>query len=395
MFKLILLELKQLFRQLILCFIILISIYSVVFSTYAFCTQGLSQVITSINDIYSNRLKLDLNDVDENKFEQISKFGITNVWYEIDRVKRLSADTYLYINQEHQLSYEEAKAKFIFFERPIVSFLDDTLIELDDFTYNSLSRNISENQFEVWVSQEFCNKYQLQVGQTIKYIVSGDKEYNLIISKIFKDEFKINTVYNADVLLPMSIAVDTCIIKDIPVSFLAHGYLKEFSKYPTLFEYCDKNGIGISGIGEVKVMLEIVNIVQVVCVGIVIILILCSIFTLFNLLKMILNNRSSYVILLETLGCSISKIVMAYLSILSVINFISMSYGFIISGFINKRIAEILIKVMDIEYFELHSSISHYLLQYTIAQALLLMISAIFLRQMKMKNSIIIYYKEK
>lgn len=355
MFKMALLEIRTLWKQLVCIILIIICIYSIVLTMLTVALRGTDQFNNIIDGMYSDGTSLEFTNIKELKHDLFSNYDVDNIMFFLRREQVIKENNWFEkISDQNKISIS---TKFIYFNK---RFLDMWGKPIDDYAFFVEGQKWcyeDNNSNYLWMSNSCSKVYNINIGDSIRYYIDNNRYISVTVKGIFDKKIAENGGYTMDCILPLALGVKIGEMKDISISYNAIGTLRHVTQYPRLFDYCNESGIGISDAGDQALrLINTASMINTTCIVIAFLLIVCSVGVVFILLSIILKLRERHIAVSRALGISIYKISFVYMIVVETITTISIFVSQFISNHLNRVLEENLMKILEVSAFSLNSS---------------------------------------
>lgn len=392
--RLFILELKQIWKRLLLIAFILTCMYAVALTMVSLGIHGTSQINAVIDKVYNSSLILNFGNIQEMPFSDVEKFSLKNMIYEIEQENKIKLDTYFITSQGKKISIKDMSLKFIELSDTILSSDRSTFYPVEDFICSGRGWNENSSRNGIWIHERKGKEFGIQVGDTLQYMITEDISILLTVEGIFTEELRKNSIYLSDSIMSIETGNYIALQKNIKISYQAKGQLAQLSQYPSLYDNCNKKGIYISGINSAEQLLYMSKTVQFVCIGLAGTLMVCALVASYILFRLILTTRIKFIALCKTVGISEQQLIKVYFASMEGILIFSFSSAFLVSKQLNRKIAAELCFLLQIDYFELFLSITEIGFLFLLAQLFLLLWYVWMKKNIQKINNVIQFHKE-
>ena len=357
MFKMALLEIRTLWKQFVCIILIISCVYSIILTMLNVALKGTGQFNEIIDGMYSKGTAVEFTNIPELKHDLFYDFSVDNIMYFLRKEEKIKENNwYKKISDESKLTI---RTKFLYFNTILLDMWGKPIDDYTFFVEGQRWRYEDNSKDYLWISNSCSKEYNINIGDSIRYYIDDNNYISVTVRGIFDKRTAENGGYTMDAILPVSIGERIAKMKGISISYNAIGTLRYVTRYPKLLEFCNENGIGISGVEDYAVsLINTASMINTTCLTIAFLLIVCAVGVVFILLSIVIKLREKHIAISRALGISNLKISFVYMIVIELITTFSILISQFISHRLNGILEENLIKILELDYFCLKTSIS-------------------------------------
>lgn len=351
--KMLLKEIKCMWYYLASALIVIIAFFSISLCMLSFSLNGTSQINQIINNLFSEGFKINFFDINDEQETILQNNGITNIIFKLSKEKEILEDSF-YINKNNKDQKIELISRIFYFTDKTIDVFGNVIPDTVNLIcsgriWRKLDNNLFNNQYySIWISDSVSAKYNIGKNDIISfYIPNTDYSIKMVIQGIYKKEEIEKIGYNYDCLIPFDCGKQIANLKNISLNCTAIGTLKNITDYYKLYNIANKQGFGISGIGQVEKLIKGIKIINSICFILSFLLILCAIFVLYNITNMVIKNRTEFITINIMLGNNSFSIALIYIFIMEIIVVFSLVFSYYLGHILNTILVKDLILLFD------------------------------------------------